>query len=342
MMSRDELSDRARFYQRPVDELRRSGVEVTYFEYLTALAMSHFAAKKVDVVVLETGLGGRLDATNAVETMVCGITPIGLEHTTILGDTLSKIASEKAGIIKSPDQRVVIAPQAPEAMAVFEARCREFGITPTMVGKDLAMSVRSQTLDGVVFDVEGRRAYRGLTTKLVGEHQAMNAATAVGMTEDLEMFGFLLTEEAVARGVREAVWPARFEIVRRDPVVILDCAHTKESAEALASTFASVFPGRKAVVVFGVSSDKDSGAVARALELIAEQVILTKANHPRAFDFTRNKTPGIFKTVPSSVTSSVGEAITDALAKAGRNSIIVVTGSLFVAAEARRFMDVPV
>jgi dihydrofolate synthase/folylpolyglutamate synthase len=335
MISSDDMADRARFYQTPVEDLRRSGVEVTYFEYLTVLAMSYFAAKKVEIVVLETGLGGRLDATNVVDTMVCGLTPIGLEHTKILGDTLARIAAEKAGIIKSPDQKVVVAPQSDEALAVIEERCRVFGIRPSVIGRDVSPVIRSQGIEGVVFDIDGRRQYRGLSTRLVGAHQVTNASMAIAMAEDLEMSGFLLTEDVVARGISGADWPVRFEIVRREPFVILDCAHTRESAAAFVATFHAIFPGRKATLIFGASSDKDIDALAKELCPVAERVVLAKADHPRAADLSEEEGRRLFNGVDVVRSRSVRDAVAGAVKNAKKDDIIVVVGSIFLAAEAR-------
>jgi dihydrofolate synthase/folylpolyglutamate synthase len=338
MITADELTDRVNYYRGPVDEFRRSGGRVTFYEFMTALAISYFAAKQVNIVILETGLGGRLDATNAVDTMVCGITPIGLEHTNILGDTLGKIAFEKACIVKMPSQKVVLAPQAPEAKAVLEARCRMFGIIPTTIGQNMPLRVTHQGAEGVVFDVEGRRHYPGLCSKILGAHQAVNATTAIAMAEDLEIFGFCLTEEAVREGVAGAVWPARFEIVRRDPTVVLDCAHTPESAAALVETFQAVFPGRKAVLVFGSSDDKNVAGMARALAPIAQSVVLTKADNPRALDPDIIRAGADYGAVTVVVRATASLALKEALAQAGQDGIILVAGSIFLAAEVRSLL----
>lgn len=338
MPTEEELAERMRYYKGPVDSLRfDEKVPVTYFEYLTALAVSWFASKKVDIVVLETGLGGRLDATNVFETMSCGITSIGYEHTHILGETLGEIAGEKAGIIKSPTQRVVVAPQEDGAASAILKRCAEFGIRPTIVGQDLSLSVVKESLEGTDFEVRGRREYKGLHTGLTGQHQAINAAMAIGMAEDLEIFGFVLSEKDVAAGIRGAVWPARFEVVRREPHVILDAAHTGESAAVLARTFANLFSDRRAVIVFGASADKDIKAMAQALTTIADRVILTKANHPRACELGLYKTDELFG-VPTEMMPTLREALDRAFVLAGPSGIVLVTGSIFVAAEARALL----
>jgi dihydrofolate synthase/folylpolyglutamate synthase len=251
---------------------------------------------------------------------VCGITPIGFDHMNILGNTIEAIATEKAGIIKSPCQRVALASQSPEALAVFQKRCAEFLIHPTIVGKDVPYRVHGISDKRVSFEVEGRRKYGELFSPLVGEHQAANATLAIAMAEDLETFGYVISEEAVRRGIAEVVWPGRFQRVSDHPTVILDCAHTAESAQALAQTFEAVYPGKKAVVVLGMSMDKDADAFIKTLAPITQTLILTKADHPRAMDW-------------GGVAVSVGEAMDKARTLAGNDGIILVTGSVFVCAQ---------
>ncbi|MFH0755031.1 MAG: cyanophycin synthetase, partial [Candidatus Omnitrophota bacterium] len=192
----------------------------------------------------------------------------------------------------------------------------------TVVGKDMPYVMRKMTPQGVTFDVEGRRIYAGLYSSLIGEHQVKNAALAMAMAEDLETFGFVITEEAVREGVADVAWPARFETVSVHPTVILDCAHTLESAQALKETFQAVFPGRQAVVVLGMSRDKDAAGFEKTLEPITQELILAKADHPRAMDWKE--------------ALLVPEAIVKAKTIAGVDGIIVVTGSVFVCAQAAR------
>ena len=335
MIPLEEIGQRLRYYHDDIERLRASGIEITFYELMTALAVSYFAAKEVQIVVLETGLGGRLDATNVLETSVCGITPIGFDHMNILGTTLTAIAGEKAGIIRDALQRVVLAPQPDEAMAVLQERCAQFGIRPMVVGKDLPCKVHQVSAEGVTFDVEGRRRYEGLFSPMTGAHQAENAALAIGMAEDLEMFGFVLTEDAVREGIRSVVWPARFERASGSPAVIVDCAHTKESAHALAETFRLAFPDRKAVVVLGMSSDKDPLAVVGALASITQAMVLTKADNPRAADLSSAGFKSIMPDIDVISTPHVPEALRTARRLAGENGIVLVAGSGFVCAEAR-------
>ncbi len=324
-----------RYYHDDIEKLRASGVEITFYELITAVAVHYFASRKVDIVVLETGLGGRLDATNVFDTSVCGITPIGFDHMNILGGTIAAIAAEKAGIIKLPGQRVSLAPQSEEASQVLKKRCEDFLIAPTIVGKDVPYWVREVSGKGVFFEVEGRRRYDGLCSPLAGEHQAQNAALAIAMAEDLETFGYVIDEDSVRRGIAEVVWPARFEKVTESLTVILDCAHTAESAQALAQTFQAVYPGKKAVVVLGMSVDKDVRAFVRTLEPMTQAMVLTKADHPRAKDFSVAEIEKMLPGINVFLVPQVLKAMDKARTMAGDNGIILVTGSVFVCAQVK-------
>ena len=336
MASEEDIAKIIEFYKEDIDRLRAEDAAITFYELWTVAAIEYFAQKKVDVVILETGLGGRLDSTNAVDTMVCGITPIGLEHTKLLGDTLAAIAAEKAGIIKASSQGVVIAPQEPEAMEVLRARCAEFFIRPDIVGEGVQYSLCRQDENALAFDVIGRRNYLGLETHLLGEHQAMNAATAIALAEALEVYGFVIAEDTVREGVQSVRWPARFETVKLGPRVILDCAHTVESARVLAQTFRSLYPDRLATLVLGMSRDKDIPAVCRELDRIADKVVLTRADHPRAFDFRTVDTGTVFPAKTVVFTDNVEAALKEACRIAGEDGIVLVCGSVFVCAEARK------
>jgi dihydrofolate synthase / folylpolyglutamate synthase len=338
-VTEEEATDRLAYYAPLVDELRKTE-QITFYELWTALALSYFDHKKVSVVVLETGLGGRLDATNAVDTMVCGITPIGLEHTAILGETLAAIAAEKAAIIKLPTQKVVLAPQKKEAGDVLKKRCEAFGIRPNIVGETIGIQIQEQSAQGVEFDVVGRRPYKGLRTRLIGAHQAWNAALAIGMAEDLEVFGYLITEESVRQGVLDTIWPVRFEVVPNTPAMVLDAAHTVESAKAVAETFRSVYPGKKAVLVIGMSQDKPYEAFCNEFKEITGAVIFTRSKHPRSREFHPLDVAKFFPSVDKIVTRCVPRALEEAFQRAGSDGIVLVTGSIFVCAEAREHVSI--
>ncbi len=335
-----QLEQLVQYYREAIEGLRAAGVGVTFYELITALAVAYFVQREVEIVVLETGLGGRLDATNVFEASVCGITPIGFDHMHILGETLGAIAAEKAGIIKETYQRVALAPQPAEALTVLAARCRDFNIMPSLIGQDVICHIEKVLPDKVVFDVQGRRLYGGLESPLTGAHQAQNAALAIAMAEDLEMFGFLLTEDAVRAGVKDVRWPVRFERVAVDPIVIIDGAHTVESAWSLVATLQQAYPGRKAIIVVGMSADKDAGAVIKVLAPITQAMILTRADHPRAADLSSTDIGAVLPGIPLTKIKCVAEAVDEARRAAGSAGLVIVTGSLFVGAEARAYVSV--
>lgn len=310
--------------------------ELSFFEIFTALAFYHFHQARVDWVVLETGLGGRLDATNVAPSKICVITPISLEHTQYLGDTIAKIAGEKAAIIKDPFLKVVIAPQEPAALEVFQKRCAQFFIHPTEVGRDIRYEVLREESSVQVIRVTGtKQSYHDLELSLLGRHQAINAAVVLGIVEALQSMGCVVSQEAVCAGFREAFWPGRLEIISKNPFVILDCAHNQSSARSLAESIIRIFPHKNVTLVLGVSEDKDRAGICGELNRIAGRVIATKADHPRAHEFSRKELNVLFANKPSTCLSSVAEALTSI---ADSPDIILITGSIFLVSEARRHL----
>ena len=293
--------------------LQNKGHILTFFEVLTVAALCYFAKAKVDVVILETGLGGRLDATNAVGSALAIITPVSLDHTKILGETISQIAGEKAGIIKNSRQKVVIAPQEKEAMDVVLRRCREFGVEPILVRPE---------------------KYEDLKIALKGKHQVTNAATAIEAATLLKVMEFNISDEAVSGGLKNVYWPGRFELLKRNPDVIVDCAHNEASAQALSQTLMEEYPRRRVILVLGISQDKDAAAICDHLKDNVTRVILTRAAHPRAHVFTQVESKGYFGDKPFEIIENLDKALEKALQIAKPQDVIVVTGSIFVVAEA--------
>ncbi len=310
---------------------------LTYFEVMTAIAFYFFFRRRVDFAVLEVGLGGRLDATNVISALVCAITPISLEHTQILGKTLSKIAREKAGIIKSSHSAVVLAQQRPAALKVLRQHCTALGIKPVEVGKDLTIKgVRPSSLE-TGFLLHSKRGANGRwRLPFVGEHQVQNAAVAIGMLNELRKKGFVISEQAMRRGLKLTRWPGRFEIASRKPVWILDGAHNPESTELLVRTFRRVFSRFKVVLIWGVSEDKDRAGMARQLRKISRVVIATRARHPRAHTFSVAELAQWFSGQEIILEPDVARAVALAQQSVGPQEIVLVTGSLFVVGEVRK------
>ena len=276
----------------------------TFFEVTTALALKHFGEAKIDIAVLETGLGGRLDATNAVQSDVSVITPIGLDHEKWLGRTLAEIAAEKAGIIK-PGVPVVFAPQRPQVEQVIRARAAECGSPVQFVGE----------------------TYHSSPVALRGEYQKQNAAVAIAAIHAANM---QVGEKAIVRGLAAVEWPARFQ--KWDERTIIDGAHNPGAARILARTWREVFADQKATLVLAVLSDKDLRGICEALAPIAESVLLPKILSERAA--APEELAKMFSIITPSRPHSITQTIADALmlARAQPNPILI-TGSLHFAGE---------
>ena len=297
--------------------IKNEGNILTYFEVLTVAALCYFARRQVDIVVLETGLGGRLDATNAVDSAVAVITPISLDHMRLLGSTLSQIAFEKAGIIKNSQQKVVIAPQDSEVLEVILKRCQEFGAQFLIVDQGKS---------------------KGLGIGLKGKHQRINAAVAIEVTNILRTIGFKINDEQISAGLKNVIWPGRFEVLKKDPVVVVDCAHNGASAQALSQTLIEEYPDRRVILVLGISQDKDAAAICYSLKVNVAQIFLTKADHPRAHLFKEAECKEYFGDLPFEIIESLGPALEKALQIAGPKDVILVAGSVFIVAEAIEYL----
>ncbi len=311
---------------------------LTFYEVLTATALLYFQKRDVDAVVLETGLGGRLDATNVCESRIAVITPISYEHTAILGDTLAAIAGEKAAIIKS-QQDVVIAPQELEAESVIMDRCRKFDIQPrqvysTDVSASTTRDLTEQTFDVTVAD----HTYTAVKLPLLGKHQTINAAGTVNVVECLRDQGMSITDQHVYLGLASVEWPIRFEIVRRDPLTILDAAHNEASVRTLCESLKTLVPDRKIHLLLGVSRDKNIKEICGALAEYAYKVWLSKADHPRAYTFSQEEAEGYFPNKPVRICKNVKDAVNDLNKHLSTDDVVIVTGSIFVAAEARSIL----
>ncbi|KTB47684.1 bifunctional folylpolyglutamate synthase/dihydrofolate synthase [Dehalogenimonas alkenigignens] len=310
---------------------------LTTFEIMTALAFDFFAAHNVDWQVIEVGLGGRLDATNVARPDLCVITTIALEHTEVLGDTLGQIASEKAGIIKS-GVPVIMAPQAPEARRVIEDVCRQRGAH--LVRVDPEQAAPSEYRGGrQAFSLAGRLGRYDISLPLLGTFQRVNCAAAVAALETLAGLGVAgLDKTAIELGLAKTVWPGRFQVLDKSPLIIADGAHNPAAAAELAASLDAYFGGRDllphpAVLVIGASADKNVGGMAEVLAPLFEEVIVTRTRHPRAME------PRIlgraFEALGKRVnhTSTTAEALVLGVQMAGAGGLVCVTGSLFAVGE---------
>lgn len=309
--------------------IKRFG-ELSFFEVYTALAFLYFKEKKVDFVVMETGMGGRLDATNVAKSLVCAITPISYEHTQYLGKTLTRIAGEKAGIIKQK-AIVISSPQEKEAVQVIKNIASRMQAKLFTVGKEIKYFTK-----GRYFSIKGiNNNYTNLRINLLGSHQLINAALAVGIVEALGAYSYKVSVDCIRKGLYNTLWPGRLEVLRHKPCIVVDGAQNSASALVLKSAIKSIFKYRKLILVFGVSLDKDIKGILSQLSGLADKIILTAADNPRAAKpeylkrFLTDKRKEVF------LTAGVKEARVLALKISGKEDLILVTGSLFVVGEFR-------
>ncbi len=330
---------------------------VTTFEVMTALAFDFFATRRVEFAVLEVGLGGRLDATNVVQPRVSVITSISYDHMAILGNTLAQIAHEKAGIIK-PSVPIVASPQPDEASRVIAQVAHDKNAPLTTITSDLKfqtlapnksagvadcrfqLTPQTHNLDSQSFTLTRQPNFSPLAfdVKLLGRHQLANAATALATISVLRAQGVAMPDDAIRTGLANVEWHARFEILSREPYVIVDGAHNADSAHQLTITLRDLFPNARLHFVFGASGDKDIAGMFSEILPNVESLILTRSHNPRAADPSHLADLATRHGVQVSVFPDLATALEEAKQRAGKNDVVCVTGSLFVAAEAREIL----
>jgi dihydrofolate synthase / folylpolyglutamate synthase len=324
----------------------------SFFEMLTAIAFEYFASEKVEIAVLEVGMGGRLDATNVVEPRVSVITDISLDHQKFLGNTLTEIAREKVGIIR-PDGIVVTLPQSPEANDVIgntilsqnaKAVSAVQYVPPVSPNSAQYLVPSTQEKAGYVarypMQVMGKQI--SIETPLVGRHQLRNVALAIAAAEELSQQGFAtITAFTIERGIRETHWPGRFQVLAatpEHPEVVFDVAHNPAGAWALRSTLSATYEDRPLIFVFGAMRDKSIGEMAEILFPLAERVIATHVENPRAAASAEIRDAAQRVSVEIDEAPDVPSALVKACAAAGTRGLVVVTGSIYIVGEAMRML----
>jgi len=325
--------------------------ELTTFELLTALAFTYFSMNQVDFQVLEVGMGGKFDATNVIRPEVCVITSISLDHTEVLGDSLTKIAAEKAGIIK-PAGVVVLAPQPDEVVPVIQETCRQQHAELFMVGRDVTW--RSLGFNGKqqLLEVKGRRSKYGERSKygrrsiykvslpLLGHYQLENAATAVAALEVLAEKGFCIPGTSLVSGLSQVSWPGRFQVLSHNPLLVVDGAHNPDAARKLKLSLAEYFNFERAILIMGASGDKNVAGVVSELVPLFDKVIITQSHHPRAMEVAQLKAVFRGYGVEAQMAETVPEALSLAMSVAKVQDLVCVSGSLFVVAEAMEWVNI--
>jgi dihydrofolate synthase/folylpolyglutamate synthase len=324
----------------------------TYFEIVTAVALLYFVAQRVDVAVLEVGLGGRLDSTNVCRPLVSVITSISFDHTRQLGDTLAAIAWEKAGIVK-PGRPVVSGVLAEEPRAVVRQVCRKSGSPLAELGREFSFDYtppphleRGPEAGRLTFHYHGPTVhydYADLALGLLGRHQAANAAVAIAAIQELRLQGFTIDEPAIARGLAELRWPARIELLGWRPAIVVDAAHNVASVEALVRSLQESFQVARRRLLFATTREKDlSGMLACLLPAFDEVVFTQYATNPRAVP--AEEAAAAARAIGGQaywVQRDPVEAWHELRARSAPDDLLCVTGSFFLAAEIRRMLAPP-
>jgi dihydrofolate synthase / folylpolyglutamate synthase len=324
----------------------------SFFEMLTAIAFEYFAQNKVDIAVLEVGMGGRLDATNVVEPRVSVLADIALDHQKYLGNTVAEIAREKAGIIRRGGV-VVTLPQQPQANDVIGNTVLE--LDAQAVSAVSYVPPVSPGSSEYLAPGHGRRVLRyplqvlgkqiQVETPLLGRHQLRNIALAVAAAEELSKQGFAITAESIERGIRETRWPGRFQVVpatNDSPEYVFDVAHNPAGAWALRSTLSTYYEDRRLILVFGAMRDKAIAEMAEILFPLAEQVIATQADNPRSATAAEIRQAAVRTSTEIASAVDVASALERAKLAAGLRGVVVTTGSIYIVGEAMRLLGVRV
>jgi dihydrofolate synthase / folylpolyglutamate synthase len=313
-----------------------SGALPTFFEQITALGLLAFSRSGVQVGILETGLGGRLDATTAAKAPLQAITPISLDHTEYLGTTLEQIAAEKAGIMRR-ESITLIAPQKSEVTEVLNRACVEKGSSCTFLPPVDAIRV-SEKWGCYRASFNLQRRYKDLLVGLRGAHQATNAMVATAIAEQMESLGLYVPEEAIVSGLKDGEHPGRLELIDSTPPVLLDGCHNQAGAETLAK-FLEVFGRRPLTLIFGLLKDKDLEGISEPLFRFTDRLIITGIDSPRSedpekiFEWSQKRVTETFKV------ASLAEAIQLAREITPDDGLITIAGSLYLVGEARHIFS---
>lgn len=327
------LVDRLRPF---LEELVSGGIEhPTEFEVSTAMALLYFAEEEVDFAIIEVGMGGEIDSTNVVSPLVSVITNVGMDHMDYLGPDVVSIAKVKAGIIK-PGSVAVTAADRPEVIEVLKERAKEAGAQIWQVGEDARWEERWSGEVEQEFDLYGiHGTYHKLRLSLIGAHQQRNAATAVTVCEVLQCeFGVHIPREAIYAGLRKVQWPGRLELISLNPKVLLDGAHNVDGAKVLAEAL-PLYARKRLILCLGMLADKERGKVVDMLVPLADEVIVTRPNSPRAGDWEALAEIAVRHGRPVTKIENPQEAVVSALERLGQEDMLCVTGSLYMLADAR-------
>jgi dihydrofolate synthase/folylpolyglutamate synthase len=305
--------------------------ELTTFEIITGLAFKYFADKHVDIAVIEVGLGGRFDATNVVTPEISVITSISFDHTKILGNSLKKIAFEKAGIIK-PGIPVIVSKQKKAPLIEINRIAFERNANVVYVPEFYTTKLITYSLEGQIFDLyKNSEKLFQVFLSLLGDHQIDNAVTAFACIEQLNKKDIKISYETIIAGFQDLSWPGRFEVINKKPLFIVDSAHNLDSFRKLKKTIQKYLPDKKIILVFGASEDKEVASMLEIIQPLIETLIITKSTHPRALELYRIEQIAEDLRIDCVVKEEIKSAIGTAFALSDENKAVVAAGSIFIA-----------
>ena len=319
--------------------MEKKGLEKpTQFELYTAMALLYFERRGVDFAVVEVGLGGRFDATNVIDPILSVITSISYDHMDVLGDTIEKIAYEKAGIIKEGSKAIIYPQQFPEAMSVIEGVCR--GKNASLIKADPdTVTLKDYSMDGQIIDFRYMDYdIRDMKLNLIGDHQLKNAAVALSAAAELNKAGFAIGEEAIRKGIGNVKWPCRLSVVSKEPLILIDGAHNREGIDSLQSALSKYFGGRKIIFIIGMLKDKDYEYAIRKLMPMAYYTVATEPANERAL--TAAEMAEAIRHYHNRVSAEpdIIKAIEKARELYDKDSMICICGSLYLAGRAAAFI----
>ena len=307
----------------------------TEFELVCCIAFEYFKRMKCDIVVLEVGMGGALDSTNVIETPeVAVITNIGLDHTEVLGDTVEKIAETKAGIFKENGHAVVYR-STPSVEKVFEDVCRQRNVSLKKADFE-GLNLISRSLEGQTFDCGARK---GLVLPLLGDHQLHNAAVVLGVVDTLMEKGWKISEENVRDGLRDVRWPGRFDVMRHEPLFIIDGGHNPQCIEALVTNIRDYLEGKRLVVLTGVLADKDYADMYKPVMPYVREFVCVTPPNPRKLEAAELAKHLQGVGAKATACASIEEGVRTARALAGHEGVVLCFGSLYTIGSIKEALD---
>jgi len=340
MITRKEMHSLVNRAYTSIEKLAKKKDSPTFFEIMTTLAFMHFAEKEVDIAIIETGLGGRLDSTNVIEPFVVGITNISIDHQNLLGTTIDSIAKEKAGVIKKGIP-VITVPQDPMAMRMLKNQATLVKAPLHVTGGDIDFSARFESSrehgpHTRICVTTPTSKFEHLRVPLPGHHQAINCGLALAMLDSLKSKGYEIDDEVSINGLKEVSMPGRMEIINDDPRILIDAAHNAASIRALIQAIGQHVPYDSMVMIFGCNKDKDIRGMLTELQYGADKVIFTRSNSPKAAfpqdlsDMYMEICGKMFQTA-----MSVREAVRIAKSAVCREDLICITGSFYLVGQAK-------